>query len=968
MIRNVTSLLTSFGAQSRYNLRLYYQNVRGLCSKTLELYHATSTNQFDIVCLTETWLNNSINDSELFSNEYKVYRADRNFIASGRRRGGGVLVAIGSGFLATVIKFDAFTQSHPSIDILGLHIYSSGKHQLRSSSFCIVLVYIPPASSSIAFEALADELIALDHTFTGNLIILGDFNLPEFCKGLNNPNSHPLNSKCLSISNLSQFFDLRQCNFELNHNGRILDLILSNISCKVSGSVNKLLVEDLHHPALDIDFSIIFKTSVGKFPANDTTSYNFRKADFHSLYNELFEVDWSFLDNYNDVDVATSQFYARIDAVFSNCVPKSRAIHKINKYPPWFSKEIIVGVRKKNLAWRVYKRKEDYLSLNNFKKLRDELKYMIKESYKKYTIDVESKLLSEPKYFWSFTNYKRSGSSIPESMTFNGVRLDDHQSIVNAFATFFKTAYLLPTSNVATSESPPVVGSTLAISSIPEQEVYQSLRKLNNKWTAGPDDIPSCIVKDCASIFAAPLTLLFNLSLRTGTFPAFWKSSRICPVFKKNDRSLIENYRPIAIICNFSKVFEMVLHKIIFSHVKNYITFHQHGFMAGRSTTTNLACFTQYLSEKLDHGSQVDIIYTDFSKAFDSLDHSILSKKLEIFGFSQLLKSLCVSYLSERHQYVKYHGYTSPKFVASSGVPQGSVLGPLLFVLFINDIGNDLSCSHLIYADDLKLYKEILSLDDCFELQSDLDKIHAWCVVNRLSLNTEKCCVLSCSRRRALILHNYSINNVILVRSSEHTDLGVTFNSRFSFDSHISNMVSSAYRILGFVIRSGHDFENILALKSLYNSLVRSKLEYASVVWSPHYNIYINEIEKVQRRFLKFLSFKVDKSYPPRGISQESLLARFNYNSLSNRRSCSSMLFLFKILNNVFDCPEFLNYIKFHVPTRFTRARSLFYLPAPRTNTLKFSPLYVAGGIINALENIDMFFTNETQIRKAVLW
>jgi hypothetical protein len=216
-------------------------------------------------------------------------------------------------------------------------------------------------------------------------------------------------------------------------------------------------------------------------------------------------------------------------------------------------------------------------------------------------------------------------------------------------------------------------------------------------------------------MLAKPLTYIFN-------FPVAWKMSHVTPVFKSGDRSDVTNYRPI---CNFSKVFEHVLHCLVYPHVSHMIIDSQHSFMKGRSTVTNLAVISQCLCEIVDREGQVDCIYTDFSKAFDRMNLSILLEKLDSFGFSGNLVNLMYSYLSGRQQCV-VNGFRSRAYWQSSGVPQGSVLGPLLFNLYVNDITAGIHSHCLLYADYLKIYRQIRSSVDCEQLQADLTTLDNW--------------------------------------------------------------------------------------------------------------------------------------------------------------------------------------------------------------------------------------------------
>ena len=274
-----------------------------------------------------------------------------------------------------------------------------------------------------------------------------------------------------------------------------------------------------------------------------------------------------------------------------------------------------------------------------------------------------------------------------------------------------------------------------------------------------------------------------------------------------------------------------------------------------RSTVTNLCCFTQYVSNSFDNKEQVDVIFTDFSKAFDRL-----LMKIHNYGLSRHLVKLVQLYLSPRFQCVKYHGFESGKFPVYSGVPQGSVLGPFFFVIFIDDIIKNLNSEVLIYADDLKIFKRVSNISDCAELQKDIDSFRTWSTSNYLPVNFDKCRTMSMTNKNHRIMYDYTINSSPLSRIESFCDLGITFDYKLTFADHIGNLASEAYKCLGFIIRSSGCFKNIDTLKALYFAFVRSKLEYASIVWAPSAQTHTLAFEKIKRRFLKFLAFKVDGS------------------------------------------------------------------------------------------------------------
>ncbi|GBM22882.1 putative RNA-directed DNA polymerase from transposon BS [Araneus ventricosus] len=380
---------------------------------------------------------------------------------------------------------------------------------------------------------------------------------------------------------------------------------------------------------------------------------------------------------------------------------------------------------------------------------------------------------------------------------YNNVRYENDCDIANAFADYFSSVFKPSTDFDGNDEcNSNCVGDLIKIESVTYYDVVLAIRELKSSLTVGVDNIPSFIIKGCTEFLIYPLLVLFNLSLRTKVFPDVWKQTRIIPVFKKGDAQNCENYRPIAILSPFSKIFESIIHKKLYNQVKNLISTSQHGFIPKRSTATNLFCLTDKIISKFESGSQFDVIYTDFSKVFDSIDFGILLKKLHGIGFNVNLIDWLLSYLCNRTLY--FNNAVSHEFTSTSGGPQGSNLGPLLFILFINDLTCVFKYSEsLLFADDLKLFSSIRSDLDSVLLQRELDCLFKWCTDNRLHLNIEKCSVLSYTRKAQPLNHVYKISNLVLSRSNTVTNLGIIFDTKLDFSQHIDTMVSKTYRRLG---------------------------------------------------------------------------------------------------------------------------------------------------------------------------
>jgi hypothetical protein len=473
------------------------------------------------------------------------------------------------------------------------------------------------------------------------MLILGDFNITEFASC--SSGDLKLTALYNYIDNLMNFYCLKQLNNVTNHNNRLLDLVFSNAcnECWVSRSHEPFVSEDLHHPALEIEL-VASKARLRRLSSASDLDYNFRKCNFNLLYESLLNVDWSFLDSESNVERAVSQFYSVLYQTFQMYVPK-KSPSLSREYPTWFTMSIIKGLRKKDAARRRYNSTKSADDYNHFRSLRSSIKSEIKIAYSQYLQHVNKSLKQNPKSFWSFVKSKRDSNAIPSEMLYGNKNLSDPNEIADAFADYFAQSFINNNSNsrsyIQDGLNLSLNANIISITSVTEDDVIKAFKQLKPKLTTGPDKIPAFIVRDCMYVFVRPLTRIFNLILNSGKFPSQWKTSRICPVYKKGEKSDINNYRPIAIICNFAKIFELLLHTFFHRHVSRTLSPHQHGFMKGRSVETNLVSLTQFLAEALNENKQVDVIYTDFSKAFDRIDHQLLLHKLDRFGFSdQLIK------------------------------------------------------------------------------------------------------------------------------------------------------------------------------------------------------------------------------------------------------------------------------------------------------------------------------------------
>lgn len=926
---------------------IYYQNTRGLNTKISDFSLSVLSSDYDVIALTETWLKQSVDNTELFGNSYFVYRCDRSSLNSNFKRGGGVLIAVKSCFSSQSVEFT--TCSNLEIAIV--------KIVINRISIFILCLYIPSGSPRIIYD---NVLSALNEFFNKTLIgindlllLCGDFNLP-YCKWMPHgefPNVLvPSGTESdLDFLNSIHSHGLFQINNVSNFMGTLLDLVFLNTYDDVSVTVNDF-------PLVNIDkFHLPFEVILS-FPEETISTmqykltYNFKHANFEAL-NQYFEnLTWNVLFLNSSIDTIAENLHDLFEIGFGLCVPKRKVmIGRFNdKHPVWFNRRL----RKlKNLKTKAYKRinydKTTYFTL------RHQLNSELKTTYRNHIDKIQRRLVADPQSFWSFVNSSKKTNCLPSTMNFESVVSCNPSESCSLFKSYFSSVYTSDDSesNDNSFALDAHIQNHIPIGSIRiyTDEVLYSMLHLNKNKGVGPDDIPPVVLIQCASSLASPLCRLFNLSLSLGYFPNKWKISFIKPVFKSGSRSNVKNYRGISIASSIAKLFDSLVTDALTHHFLSYLSPNQHAYVKGRSTTTNLLEFVNAANSTLSDGLQIDAIYTDFSKAFDKVNHAVLLNKLNKIGIHSSLLNWISSYLQGRYQYVKLSDCISELFLVTSGVPQGSHIGPLLFILFIDDIVWILKYSKcLIYADDIKLFTRISCVNDMLNFQRDLNSLSNWCVQNRMTLNVSKCKQVSFYRNRPRVISQYHLMNERLEILTEIRDLGVLFSRNLSFNGHIDMIVAKAYSMLGFVKRCCRDFNNLDALKSVYCAHVRSHLEYAAIIWTPYYSIHSSKLESIQKKFVLFalrhryarISFDNLPSY----ISRCNIL---NLPLLSLRRKMFSVIFIHDVLSHRIDAINILSQIYISVPCRSSRTRRMFKIPFRRTNFGLSDPLLVMLSLCN---------------------
>ena len=410
----------------------------------------------------------------------------------------------------------------------------------------------------------------------------------------------------------------------------------------------------------------------------------------------------------------------------------------------------------------------------------------------------------------------------------------------------------------------------------------------------GLDEIYPRVLHEIASEISIPLQIIFQSSINNKQLPREWKHARVTAIYKKGAKTKPQNYRPVILTCIICKILESIVRDNIINHMKHNNLFSEKhfGFITGRSTTLQLLHVMSIWTEILDQGGELDVIYCDFMKAFDKVPHKRLLHKICKYGIKEYVLGWIKSFLADRTQLVSVGTAESRKADVTSGIPQGSVIGPILFVIYINDLPDmvDKESFIFLFADDTKVFRQIKSESDRLQLQKDVDNLKRWSDIWLLRFHPDKCVSMSVGNcNRVTNPNEYKMGTHTLSQSTCEKDIGVHIDNNLKFDVHINNIVNKANRILA-ITRKTFECTDDEIFCFIFKGLVRPHLEYAAPVWSPHLNKHKELIENVQRRATKLVPGLYDLPY-------EERLRKLKLPTLAYRRARGDMIQGFKLMS-----------------------------------------------------------------------
>ena len=894
-----------------------YFNSQCLTNKLDDLQLLLSSNPTgfpDFIFVTETWFTSDFDSAILpFASDYQIYRSDR--------------IGRGHGGCAAMIHNRFVSQKFFSTSFLGFIELLRLKVSVKGHKLDLVLVYRSPASTIVADQALLDYLTALD--LENDLITIGDFNLPLLMSA---------DPDAISVSYDAIFSELGLCQKNLlpTRGSNVLDLLMSSDDMLVTNVRVSEPFSTSDHCSIKFNLNVFGGTQ--NIPVRPRR-YDFARADYSGFNDYLASIDWNglFYDN-SSIDGMWDTFCHVMEYGMYQYVPVQQP--RSRKSIKWSIDTLKLYARKRTL-WRRYSRNKSYANKVNYYTVAKQAKSSCFQDILKQEEHVLE--TANLKKLYGFINSKLSSRSNIPPLRSNGRLLEEPEAKANILQDQFCSVFThddgkLPCFPVRTNQK-------LTSVEISEDIVRKTIKKLPNKSSYGPDGIPPILLKKTVQYITKPLFQIFSASLESGYLPKEWRNAKIVPIFKKKgDSSEAVNYRPVSLTPTVSKVLETVIkHKLLkFLLANKLITPKQHGFLSRRSTLTNLlASMNEWFKARLNR-KNVHACYTDFSKAFDTVSHPKLLYKLSKYGITGKLFLWLSSFLSSRQQYVDVEGSSSKSCPVVSGVPQGTVLGPILFLIFINDLPDVvLNCEISLYADDSKICKaENADVVHSTALQEDLCRVHKWACEWQLTLAIQKCSVFIFGS--AVGTPRYTLGDSELDVVKHVNDLGILLSSDQKFSQHCKSVSNRA------LFRSANIFRAFKCRKTaflvnMYTKFVRPSVEYGVQVWSPYLLKDIDVVERVQRRFTKRIP-------EVRHLSYQERLKFLNLESLEYRRLTADLVLAYKILRNSIDVP-FDDFFSF-APCTGTRGNDLkLHIPLAHTDVVKHSFSFRIPKFFNSLPN-----------------
>ena len=898
-------------------LHFLHLNARSLLPKLVEIKTLALQSNAAVIGISETWLDDSISDSEIEIPNYAVLRTDRN------RGGGGVCM-----YIRKNLSFN----HRQDLQNDQLEVVFADLLLPKSKPILTGICYRPPKQTNF-YDVMEHCLLHSVNLEERDAILLGDFNTNMATDQSNNRLVRLLNNFCF-VFNLTQLIhDYTRVTME---HRSIIDLILVSDESKISqhGVLNSSIS----------DHNLIFCTrKVIRAPVNKHNTLKIRSMKNYSKQDflvRLNRINWFSVLQSDDIEFAWSEFKTNFLNTLNSIAPFKETRLK-QRTEPWIDDEILVSIRKRNKLFSELKKTRDAAKFSEFKKARALTRRLLENAKASFVTNKLEEEKSNPKKLWQ-TLKSLGSSSKPKSSSGNlclnvdGTPVFDKLKVAEVFNNFFTTMASTVVSKIQAGSgyfsipfvtqfyaNKGVAPDSFSLTPVSEDYILKLLYCINCSKSTGLDHIPAKFLRDSADAIVSPLTHIINLSLHLGKFPNDLKHARVVPIHKKNNTGDPGNYRPISILSVVSKVLEKVVHNQLYPYLHdNRLLFqYQSGFRKSFSTESCLAFLSDHVRTELDKGNYSGMLLLDLEKAFDTVNHNILVGKLKAVGLNSSVVSWFSSYLSERKQLVSISGTESSLQTITCGVPQGSVLGPLLFLIYINDLETAVNCRLLMYSDDAAL---IVSGNNTGiigkMLTTELKSVCDWMADNKLSLNLGKCeSILFGQKRRLKTCCDLNIlcNDSTKIKSKSTVKyLGAELDQALSGEMMAAKVISRANGRLKFLYRKAKFFDSSIR-KLLASALVLCHYDYCSSFWYDSLTKHTKtKLQTSQNKLTRFVL-----NLKPRTHLTVDHFKQVGWLPVQNRIDQLKLCSIFRILTSL--APDyFKDFFQLTSSTRFYNTRS----------------------------------------------
>lgn len=908
---------------TKHELKLAYLNVRSILPKIDEIKLLLANENFHVLGIGETWLDATITDNELKIDEYNLIRKDRN------RHGGGVAF-----YIHESLTYRIFPDCGLNVESLWINIKLS-KHSIK-----VCNIYRPPNSNSQYFDSILDELEKND-IFSNHVVIMGDMNHDYKC------NESLLNNPIYLIESLYNFKQLVNRPTRVTPNSStLLDIILSN---KPDNHLRTCVF-----PVTLSDHYLVCTVIAGVSRLKrEHNVIKFRDYKHFDTNKFLQDIDLCFSNpdsvDCNTVDSLWTMFKSDFLRLCDIHAP-IRTMRLKNRSCPWVNNGIVQLIYSRNYAHKKAVKTKSSGDWNIYRGLRGQVSKAIATEKRNYF----NKCIADankPKLLWKQIN-KVTCKNICDTIP-NNVSLND-------FADHFSTIGLRTVHSLQSNGNIPVNKNPKCLYKFEFKSVnFNDVSKVLGRF--GTDSSLDVLGFDCkllclsAKYITPVLVRLINLSLSTGLLPDDWKLSRVTPVFKgKGDRLEMSNYRPIAVIAHVSKVIEKLVQGQLMTYLltHNLISLDQSSYRQYHSTTTAIHRIVDDFIENINDGMLVGTCFLDVQKCFDTISHNILRAKLGWYGISDKELNWFINYLQNRSQIVSSQGRVSKKFQLNIGVPQGSVIGPMLFMLYVNDLNQNINTGACnMYADDTVLYctgKTITELQT--NVQCSLNKVANWFTDNQLVINQSKTEVMVVKSKYKQVSDTLDIylfeKKLNQVECSKY--LGLNIDGNLTWNAYVNELC----RKIGCKLSQLKRIRNTVSqsvLLTIYNAGIQPCIDYAISVWGQTSNYNISKIQRLQN----FAARLILNNFDYINFRGQDLCKSLNWMIVRERCKYFTILLMFKCIHGLapaYLCDQITMLIE--VNNRCSRSHDMnVYIPMPRSELSKMSFNYIGATFWNALPN-----------------